>query len=147
MAGTYVCVPIPEIANIRSKLTVDADTTADLNLLRNAFKAWRDDMVATRLEGCIDRRILRNSFSFWVIRQRGRLLERVRDHRFLQEALEIWKERLEGLHEELRPICYIIEQRRARRTLRYFLRMWRDALKFHSETKNVATVASYPGPI
>src|SRR5271170_663749 len=106
-------------------MTVHASGKANWNLLRNSFKGWRDDAIATRLESKIDRRIMGKQFSFWMVRQRGRLLERVRDQRFLQEALEIWRERFEGIHEALDSTSQIIEQTRANKILKSSLQIWK----------------------
>src|SRR5208282_1233120 len=121
-------------------MTIDAGTTADWNLLRNAFKGWRDDAMATKLENRIDRRIVARSFSYWMVRQRGQLLERVRDQRFLQEALEIWRERFEGIHEALDSTSQIIEQTRAIKILRSSLQMWRRTLAYRAQENDLAAV-------
>lgn len=127
-------------------MTIDASTKADWNLLRNAFKGWHDDAMATKLENRIDRRIVARSFSYWMVRQRGRLLERVKDRRFLQEALEIWRERFQGIHEALDSTSQIIEQTRAIKVLRSSLQMWRATLAYRSQENDLAAVPSLPYP-
>src|SRR5947207_6239358 len=113
---------------------------ADWNLLRNAFKGWRDDAMATKLEAHIDRRIVAQFFSFWMVHQRGRLLERVRDQRFLREALEIWRERFEGINEALYSTLQIIEQTRTTKVLTSSLQLWRDILAYRAQEKDLAAV-------
>lgn len=111
--------------------------------MRNAFKSWRDDTIATRLENRIDQRLVLESFMYWVLRQRGKLLERVRDRRFLQEALEIWRERYNGMHEVLDSTSEIVEQTRTSKILRSSLRIWREALTFRIEENEAAIVNMY----
>src|SRR5271155_3067318 len=77
--------PICNVVLIASKMTIDAGTKANCNLLKNSFKAWCDDAMVSKLDRQIDRRIITESFSYWMVRQRGRLVERVCNHRFLQE--------------------------------------------------------------
>src|SRR5438876_10422652 len=109
--------------------------------MRNAFKGWRNDAMAAKIENRIDRRIVAASVSYWMVRQRGRLLERVRDQRFLQEALEIWRERFEGIHEALDSTSQIIEQARATKVLRSSFQMWRDILAYGAQEKDLAAVS------
>lgn len=127
-------------------MTIDASAKADLNLLRNAFRSWQNDVTKTKLENHIDQRIVAQSFSYWMVRQRGRLLGRVRDRRFLQEALEIWRERFQEIHEALDSTSQIIEQTRAIKVLRSSLRMWRATLAYRSQENDLAAVASLPYP-
>jgi len=108
--------------------------------MRNAFKGWRNDAMAAKIENRIDRRIVAASVSYWMVRQRGRLLERVRDQRFLQEALEIWRERLEGIHEALDTTSQIVEFTRSTKILRSSLYIWREALAFQVEEYELAAV-------
>ena len=121
-------------------MTIDASMKADWNLLRNAFKGWRDDAMATKLETHIDRRIVAQFFTFWMVHQRGRLLERVRDQRFLREALEIWRERFEGINEALYSTLQIIEQTRTTKVLTSSLQLWRDILAYRAQEKDLAAV-------
>src|SRR5277367_5582402 len=115
---------------IYSKVTIDAGTKANWNLVRNSFKAWRDDAMVSKMERQIDRRITTNAFSYWMVRQRGRLLERVRDHRVLHETLEIWKDRFDGIREDLDTNCEIFEHARVTKLLKSALQLWRENLAF-----------------
>jgi hypothetical protein len=121
-------------------MTIDAGTKANCNLLRNSFKAWRDDAMVSKLDRQIDRRIITESFSYWMVRQRGRLLERVRDHRFLQEALEIWRDRFDGIREELDTTFEILEHARIAKVLKSSLQLWRENLEFRNEEHELALV-------
>jgi hypothetical protein len=96
--------------------------------------------MATKFESSVDRRVIAKAFSYWMIRQRGRLLERVRDQRFLQETLEIWRERFEGIHEALDSASQIIQQTRATKVMISIMQIWGEALAFHREESNLATV-------
>jgi hypothetical protein len=140
MARCDVFEPFCETALIASKMTIDAGTKANCNLLRNSFKAWRDDAMVSKMERQIDRRLLAESFSYWMVRQRGRLLERVRDHRFLQEALEIWKDRFDGIREELDTTFEILEHAQATKVLKSSLQLWRENLAFRDEELELALV-------
>jgi hypothetical protein len=122
------------------KLTVDAGSKANWNILRNTFKAWRNDAIAAKMESRVDHRILAGSFSYWIIRQRGKLLERVRDDRFVREAFEIWKERFDGIREELDTTSQIVEDARITKVLRSSLSIWRENLTFRSEEMDMAVV-------
>ena len=132
--------PLFNIALIDSKMTIDAGTKANCNLLRNSFKAWRDDAMVSKLDRQIDRRIITESFSYWMVRQRGRLLERVRDHRFLQEALEIWRDRFDGIREELDTTFEMLEHARIAKVLKSSLLLWKENLAFRNEEHELALV-------
>ena len=121
-------------------MTVDAECKANSSLLRAAFKGWRDDAMACRLEGQIDYRIMSKAFAFWVVRQRGRLLQRVRDRRFIQEAFEIWQERYDGIHDALDSTSEILEHARAVKVLCGFFHIWRGRLTLLQEEIEVAEV-------
>jgi hypothetical protein len=127
---------------IYSKVTIDAGTKANWNLLRNSFKAWRDDAMVSKMERQIDRRVIADTFSYWMVRQRGRLLERVRDHRFLREALEMWKDKFDGIREDLDTTCEILEHTRGTKLLKSSLQLWREILAFRREEYEVALVNS-----
>ena len=122
------------------KVTIDAGTKANWNLLRNSFKAWRDDAMVSKIERQIDRRLVAETFSYWMVRQRGRLLERVRNHRFLREALETWNERLDGIRDELDTACEIFENTQVVKVLRSSLEIWRDHLAFRNGETEIALV-------
>jgi hypothetical protein len=121
-------------------MTVDAEGKANWSLLRTAFKGWKDDAVASRIEARIDRRIVSGALLCWVVRQRGRLLQRVRDQRFLQEAFEIWKERYEGIHNALESTSEIVEHTRSIKLMDESFRIWGERLQFSAEQVNIAEV-------
>jgi len=121
-------------------MTVDAERKASWSLLRTAFKGWRDDAVANRIEARIDHQIVSGALSFWVVQQRGRLLQRVRDQRLLQEALEIWKERHEGIHNALEATSGILEHTRSIKLMDESLHIWREQLRLNAEQVYIAKV-------
>jgi Sfi1 spindle body protein len=121
-------------------MTVDAESKANWSLLRTAFKGWKGDAVASRIEARIDRRIVSGALSFWVVRQRGRLLQRVRDQRFIQEALDIWKEQYEGIHNALESTSEIVEHTRSVKLMDESFRIWGEKLQFTTEQANIAKV-------
>jgi Sfi1 spindle body protein len=135
-----VCSSFFSQLTVSRKMTVDAESKANWSLLRCAFKGWKDDAMASRIEVQIDHRAVSGAFGFWVIRQRGRLLQRVRDQRFLQEAFEIWKERYEGIHDALESTSEILEHSRAVKLLNGSFQVWRQRLRFCDEQVHLAEV-------
>jgi hypothetical protein len=124
-------------------MTVDAESKANWSLLRTAFKGWKDDAVASRIEARIDHRLVSGTLSFWIVKQRGRLLQRVRDQRFLQEAFEIWKERHEGIHNALESTSEIVEHTRSVKLMDESFRIWGERLQFSAEQVNIAQVIAF----
>ena len=123
-----------------SKTTIDVGAKANWKLLKNSFKGWRDDAIASKMEHKIDRRIIANSFTYWMIQQRGQLLKRVQDHRILQEALEIWRARLDRIREELNMVCKTLNRGQAAKVLKSSLRLWMRNVAFRDKEYQSALV-------
>lgn len=126
------------------KLTIEAGTQANWNLLKTSFKAWRNDTVAARCQTRINRRLLYNTLSFWMIKHRGALLVRVHDQRFIQEAFRIWRERLDEIRVTLDSALETAQRSRTLRITRSSFEIWRERLAVLFQMHNLATVSLHP---